>query len=102
MADEQSRGRGGRRGGRVLGQPRRGGDGVVGEDERQPHHQDQRDLEITAQRRRIRKLERLLAEARLDVHRDIDHETDRFSNSDIGEDGGSDLSLSNGEEEINP
>ncbi|GKB99855.1 hypothetical protein Tco_0985992 [Tanacetum coccineum] len=102
MADEQPRGRGGRRGGRVRRQPPRGGDGGVGEDERQPHRRDQRDLEIAAQRRRIRELERLLAAARLDVHRDIDHETDRFSNSDIGEDGGSDLSLSNGEEEVNP
>ncbi|GJT00100.1 reverse transcriptase domain-containing protein [Tanacetum coccineum] len=78
MADEQPCGRGGRRGGRVRGQPRRGGDGGVGEDEPQPHP------------------------ARLDVHRDSNHETDRFSNSDIGEDGGSDLSLSNGEEEVNP
>ncbi|GJS78813.1 gag-pol polyprotein [Tanacetum coccineum] len=99
MADEQPCGRGRRRGGRVRGQPRRGGDGGVGEDERQPHR---RDLEIATQGRRIRELERLLAAARLDVHRDINHETDHFSNSDIGEDGGSDLSLSNGEEEINP
>nr|GFA57897.1 hypothetical protein [Tanacetum cinerariifolium] len=38
MADEQPRGRGGRRGGRVRGQPCRGGDGGVGEDESQPHH----------------------------------------------------------------
>ncbi|GKB47892.1 RNA-directed DNA polymerase [Tanacetum coccineum] len=102
MADEQPRGRGGRRGGRVRGQPRRGGDGGVGEDEPQPHRRDQRDLEIAAQGRRIRELERLLAAARLDVHRDSNHETDRFSNSDVGEDGGSDLSLSNGEEEVNP
>ncbi|GKC44871.1 hypothetical protein Tco_1062593, partial [Tanacetum coccineum] len=54
MADEQPRGRGGRRGGRVRGQPRRGGDGGVGEDEPQPHRRDQRNLEIAAQGRRIR------------------------------------------------
>ncbi|GKB43842.1 putative RNA-directed DNA polymerase, partial [Tanacetum coccineum] len=102
MANEQPRGRGGRRGGRVRGQPRRGGDGGVGEDERQPHRRDQRDLEIAALRRQMRELEHLLAAARLDVHRDINHETNRFSNSDIGEDGASDLLLSNGEEEINP
>nr|GEU87045.1 hypothetical protein [Tanacetum cinerariifolium] len=102
MADEQPHARGGRRGGRVRGQPRRGGDGGVGEDEPQPHRRDQRDLKIASQGRRIRELERLLAAARLDVHRDINHETDRFSYSDVGEDVGSDLSLSNGEEEVNP
>ncbi|GJR82493.1 hypothetical protein Tco_0153278 [Tanacetum coccineum] len=102
MADEQPRGHGGRRGGRVRGQPRRGGDSGVSEDERQPHRRDQRDLEIVAQGRRIRELDRLLSASRLDVNRDINHETDRFSNSDVGEDGGSDLSLRNGEEEINP
>ncbi|GJR15256.1 probable beta-1,4-xylosyltransferase IRX9 [Tanacetum coccineum] len=58
--------------------------------------------EIAAQGRRIRELERVLAAARLDVHRDINHETDRFTNSDAGEDGWSHLSLSNGEEEVNP
>ncbi|GKA11245.1 reverse transcriptase domain-containing protein [Tanacetum coccineum] len=87
MADEQPRSHGGRRGGRVRGQPRRGGDVGVGEDEPQPHRRDQRDLEIAAQGRRIRELKRLLAAARLDVHRDINHETDHFSNSDVGEDG---------------
>ncbi|GJZ45166.1 reverse transcriptase domain-containing protein [Tanacetum coccineum] len=76
MADEQPHGRGGRRGGRVRVNL----------------------VEVAT----VMLLERLLAATRLDVHRDINHETDRFSNSDIGEDGGSDLSLSNWEKEINP
>ncbi|GJU02692.1 reverse transcriptase domain-containing protein [Tanacetum coccineum] len=101
MADEQPRGRGGRRGGRVRGQPRRGGDGGVGEDE--PTHTSgppgPRDCSPW---KRIQRVGELIAAARLDVHRDSNHETDRFSNSDVGEDGGSDLSLSNGEEEVNP
>ncbi|GKE60809.1 hypothetical protein Tco_1511176 [Tanacetum coccineum] len=72
MADEQPRGRGGRRGGRVR-----------------------------AQGRRIRELERLLAAARLDVHRDINHEVDDVSNSDDGEDEGLDTdSGSNKEEDV--
>lgn len=101
MADEQPRGRGGRRGGRVCGQPRRGVDG--GEEVPQPHRRDQRDLEIAAQGRRIRELERLLAAARLDVHRDINREVDGVSNSDDGEDEGLDTdSLSNEEEDVNP
>ena len=101
MADEQPRGRGGRRGGRVRGQPRRGVDG--GEEVPQPHRRDQRDLEIAAQGRRIRELERLLAAARLDVHRDINHEVDEVSNSDDGEDEGLDTdSVSNEEEDVNP
>ncbi|GKE79972.1 hypothetical protein Tco_1549972, partial [Tanacetum coccineum] len=64
MADEQPRGCGGRRGGRVRGQPRRGVDD--GEEVPQPHP------------------------ARLDVHRDINHEVDSVSNSDDGEDEGLD------------
>ncbi|GKB83406.1 gag-pol polyprotein [Tanacetum coccineum] len=101
MADEQPRGHGGRRGGRVRGQPRRGVDG--GEEVPQPHRRDQRDLEIAAQGRRIRELKRLLAAARLDVHRDINHEVDGVSDSDDGEDEGLDTdSGSNKEEDVNP
>ncbi|GJY46337.1 hypothetical protein Tco_0435400 [Tanacetum coccineum] len=100
MADEQPRGCGGRRGGRVRGQPRRGGvDGGGGEEEPQPHRRDQRDLEIAAQGRRIRELERLLAAARVDVHRDFNRDGDRVSSSDNGDDGGFD---SNEEENVNP
>ncbi|PWA70702.1 hypothetical protein CTI12_AA286890 [Artemisia annua] len=100
MADEQPRGRGGRRGGRVRGQPRRGGvDGGGGEEEPQPHRRDQRDLEIAAQGRRIRELERLLAAARVDIHRDVD----RVSSSEDGDEEGFDTdSASNEEEDVNP
>ncbi|GKE00048.1 hypothetical protein Tco_1388031, partial [Tanacetum coccineum] len=83
MADKQPRGRGGRRGGRVRGQPRRGGvDGGGGEEEPKPHRWDQRDLEIAAQGIRIRELERLLAAARVDIHRDFNRDGDRVSSSD--------------------
>ncbi|GKB83407.1 hypothetical protein Tco_0950302 [Tanacetum coccineum] len=73
MADEQPRGCGGHRGGRVRGQPRRGVDD--GEEVPQPHP------------------------ARLDVHRDINHEVDGVSNSDDGEDEGLDTDSGSNKEE---
>ncbi|GKB45240.1 hypothetical protein Tco_0890182 [Tanacetum coccineum] len=92
----QLHGHGGRQGGRVCGQPRRGGfDGSGSEEELLPHRRDHRDLEIAAQGRRIRELERLLAAARVDGHRDFNRDGNRISSSDDGDDGGSDTDLAN-------
>ncbi|GKD70481.1 retrotransposon protein, putative, ty1-copia subclass, partial [Tanacetum coccineum] len=92
-----------RRGGRVRGQPRRSGiDGGGGEEEPQPHRRDQRDLEIAAQGRRIRELERLLAAAKVDVHRDFNRDGDRVCSSDDGNDGGFDTDSASNEEDVNP
>ncbi|GKE68319.1 transposon ty3-G gag-pol polyprotein [Tanacetum coccineum] len=68
MAEDQPRGRRGRRGGYARRQPRPGAD--INEEEPRPNRRDQRDLEIAAQGRRIRELERLLAQARLEDDRD--------------------------------
>ncbi|GJW97046.1 reverse transcriptase domain-containing protein [Tanacetum coccineum] len=43
----------------------------VNEEEHRPNRRDQRDLEIAAQGRRIRELERMLAHARLENFRDV-------------------------------
>ncbi|PWA46995.1 hypothetical protein CTI12_AA504100 [Artemisia annua] len=93
MAEEQPRGRRGRRGGYARRQPHHGAD--VNEEEPRPNRRDQRDLEIAAQGRRIRELERLLAQARLENFRD-----DR----DDGESEGSDIDSteSKNEEDENP
>ncbi|GKE00049.1 reverse transcriptase domain-containing protein [Tanacetum coccineum] len=55
MADKQSRGRGGRRGGRVRGQPRRGGvDGGGGEEEPKPHRSSTSVEDFTVEFDRLR------------------------------------------------
>ncbi|GKD78537.1 RNA-directed DNA polymerase [Tanacetum coccineum] len=94
MADEQPRGRRGRRGAYVRGQPRQGAD--VNEEEHRPNRRDQRDLEIAAQGRRIRELERMLAQARLENFRDVDRDDEGSQGSDI------DSTESNNEEDENP
>ncbi|GKC73074.1 hypothetical protein Tco_1118957 [Tanacetum coccineum] len=71
MAEEQPRHCRGRRGGYVRRQPRHGVD--ANEEEPRPNRRNQQDLKITAQGRRIRELERLLAHARLDDFRDVNH-----------------------------
>ena len=94
MAEEQPRGRRGRRGGYARGQPRQGAD--RNEEEPRPNRRDQRDLEIAAQGRRIRELERLLAHARLDDFRDADRDEEESGGSDI------DSTESINEEDENP
>ncbi|GKD15277.1 hypothetical protein Tco_1199684, partial [Tanacetum coccineum] len=94
VKDEQPRGRRGRRGGYVRGQPRQGAD--VNEEEHLPNRRDQRDLEIAAQGRRIRELERMLAQARLENFRDVDRDDEGSHGSDI------DSTESNNEEDENP
>ncbi|PWA49561.1 hypothetical protein CTI12_AA478130 [Artemisia annua] len=93
MAKEQPRGRRGRRGGYARGQPRQGAD--RNEEEPRPNSRDQRDLEIAAQGRRIRELERLLAQARLDdfceAYRDEESEGSDINSTE-----------SNNEEDENP
>nr|GEV17079.1 putative RNA-directed DNA polymerase [Tanacetum cinerariifolium] len=59
----------GRRGGYARRQPCAGAD--VNEEEPRPNRREHRDLEIAAQERRIRELERLLAHARLENFRDV-------------------------------
>nr|GEX15088.1 Gag-Pol polyprotein-like protein [Tanacetum cinerariifolium] len=81
MAEDQPRGRRGRRGGYARGQPRPGAN--INEEEPRPNRRDQRDLEIAAQGRRIRELERLLAQARLEDDRD--NEESRRSDFDSDE-----------------
>ncbi|GJS12982.1 hypothetical protein Tco_0407454 [Tanacetum coccineum] len=68
MAEDQPRGRRGRRGGYVRRQPRPGAN--INKEELRPNHRDQRDLKIAVQGRRIRELEGLLAQARLENDRD--------------------------------
>ncbi|GKC93244.1 RNA-directed DNA polymerase [Tanacetum coccineum] len=78
--------------GEVL--PRQGAD--VNEEEHRPNRRDQRDLEIAAQGRRIRELERMLAQARLENFRDVDRDDEGSQGSDI------DSTESNNEEDENP
>lgn len=94
MAEEQPRGRRGRRGGYARRQPHHGAD--VNEEEPLPNRRDQRDLEIAAQGRRIRELERLLAQARMDDFRGADRVEEESEGSDI------DSTESNSEEDENP
>nr|GEZ31931.1 reverse transcriptase domain-containing protein [Tanacetum cinerariifolium] len=93
-AEEQPRGRRGRRGGYVRRQPRHGAD--TNEEELRPNRTNQWDLEITAQGRRIRELKRLLAHARLDDFRDVNRVKEESEGSDI------DSSESYSEEDENP
>ncbi|GKE49175.1 hypothetical protein Tco_1480433 [Tanacetum coccineum] len=94
MADDQPRGRQGRRGGYARGQPHQGVG--VNEEEHRPNRRDQRDLEITAQGRRIRELERLLAQARLEDFCDVDSDDEESGGSDF------DSNESINEEDENP
>ncbi|GJW43911.1 reverse transcriptase domain-containing protein [Tanacetum coccineum] len=94
MADDQPCGRRGRRGGYARGQPHQGVG--VNEEEHRPNRRDQRDLEITAQGRRIRELERLLAQARLEDFCDVDSDDEESGGSDF------DSNESINEEDENP
>ena len=62
-------------------QPHHGID--VNEEEPRPNRRDQRDIEIAAQGRRIRELERLLVQARLENFRDVDRDDGESEGSDI-------------------
>ncbi|GJZ70530.1 hypothetical protein Tco_0634080 [Tanacetum coccineum] len=93
MEEDQPRGRRGRRGGYARRQPRPGAD--VNEEEPRPNRRDHRNLEIAAQGRRIRELERLLAQARLDNFRDVNRDDEGSEGSDID-------STESNEEDENP
>ncbi|GJZ71137.1 hypothetical protein Tco_0634988 [Tanacetum coccineum] len=80
MAEEQPRGRRGRRGGYVRRQPCHGVN--ANEEEPRPNRRDQRDLKIAAQGRRIRELEHLLEKARFDDFRDVNRAEEESEGSD--------------------
>ncbi|GJS86349.1 aspartyl protease_2 domain-containing protein [Tanacetum coccineum] len=81
MEEDQPYGRRGRRGGYPRRQPRPGAG--VNEEEPRPNRRDHRDLEIAAQGRRIRELERLLAQARLENFRDVNRDDEGSERSYI-------------------
>ncbi|GJS22012.1 hypothetical protein Tco_0450644 [Tanacetum coccineum] len=87
MAEDQPRGRRGRRGWICATCPAQPVQVATTEEEPLPNRRDQRDLEIAAQGRRIRELERLLAQARLEDDRDDEESggSDFDSNESINE-----------------
>ncbi|GKB31596.1 hypothetical protein Tco_0870997 [Tanacetum coccineum] len=79
--EEQPHGRRRRRGGYAHRQARPGVN--ANEEEPRPNHKDQRDLEIAAEGRRIRELERMLAQSRLENFCYVDRNNEGSQGSDI-------------------